>query len=162
MFFLTVIMRGEGGVSHASKMDFRPLIRRPVNLRSVFLSFRRWKKPQWARAQSLKCRPWFVHAISARGGYSLSPLPSIRYTQLTNCNAEFEFLKLLGGRGQSVKVKSGGWIIPAVFFGIFGGKKRKSSVMSHGRRREIIPSLHKCIGYVGGKWDAGRALCRVP
>lgn len=99
MFFLTVIMRGEGGVSHASKMDFRPLIRRPVNLRSVFLSFRRWKKPQWARAQSLKCRPWFVHAISARGGYSLSPLPSIRYTQLTNCNAEFEFLKLLGEGG---------------------------------------------------------------
>lgn len=54
------------------------------------------------------------------------------------------------------KIKSGGqkWrIIPSGdrIFREIGGKerKRKSSVMSHGRRREIIPSLHKCIGYVG-------------
>lgn len=49
MFFLTVIMRGrEGGeVSHASKMDSRPLvaalIRRPVNLRFVSFRFARGK-----------------------------------------------------------------------------------------------------------------------
>ena len=35
-------------------------------------------------------------------------------------------------------------------------KRRKSSVMSHGRRREIIPSLHKCMGHAGRQWDVGR------
>jgi len=34
--------------------------------------------------------------------------------------------------------------------------------MSHGRRREIITSLHKCMDYEKGKWGVDRALCRVP
>lgn len=48
------------------------------------------------------------------------------------------------------------------FLGENRAKKRKSSVMSHGRRREIIPSLHKCMDYVERKAGRGSSTLSGP
>lgn len=155
MFFLTVII--------ASQVKW--IFSRAANLLPFALLLLRCGKSRKTGASNrLSAHPPPSRLIRV-------PSPSIRYVinkeELLR-NSLLSILKYKQTRVQRVDVKSG-VKSGRLFFGLAGKsrgererERRKWSVMSHGRRREIIPSLHKCIGYVGGKWDVGRAVCRVP